>query len=55
MGKPIQDMERDLREAEAWRDEQYSQLAVTVREVECKRAALFIARAKLAEPDKEAA
>jgi hypothetical protein len=54
MTKPITELERDLRNAEAYRDETYDALAKIVREVECKRAALFIARAKLAETQEAA-
>jgi hypothetical protein len=54
MTKPIAELERDLRNAEAYRDDLYTQIAATVREIECKRAALFIARAKLAETQEAA-
>jgi hypothetical protein len=52
--KPIADMEKELREAEAWRDDCYTVLAESIRQCELKRAALMIARVKLT-PDQVAA
>lgn len=54
MNETIAELERELRLAEAWRDDLYAQLAVSEHEIECKRAALFIARAKLAETQEAA-